>query len=153
VAMGDPSNSGARFQPAIAGIFCEKCGDDCLSATGETHGEFPAGLKSVRTICAEQVGPDLIRRTFARGADGVLICGCLVGHCHTLDNNHQVLAHIHRTRLVLKELGLAPGRLRQEWICSPGGDSVREIIEEFTEQIRELGPVGKSTLQTLSQNA
>lgn len=144
--MGDPSKSENMFEPAIAGFFCAKCGDDCLSPEGETRGDFPASLKSVRIICAEKVGPDLIKQAFHIGADGVLICGCLVGKCQTLDNNAAVLGHIHKTHMVMKEMKIAPGRLRQEWICAEGGDKVREIVNEFAEQIRELGPLREEPL-------
>jgi len=139
--MGAPSSFESTFEPAIASFFCKKCGNDCLSKPGTSHGDFPASLKNVRIICAEKVGPDLIKQAFGNGADGVLICGCLVGLCKSLDNNAAVLAHIHQTKMAMKEMGIVPGRLRQEWICAPGGDSVRGIVDEFTEQIRALGPL------------
>lgn len=139
--MGESSNFKGSFEPAIAGFFCQVCGDDCLVDSGEHNGEFPNSLKSVRLICAEKVGPDLIRQAFEVGADGVLICGCLVGNCQSLDGNAQVLQHIHQSKMALRELGIPQGRLRQEWVCAEGGDCVRKIVEEFTEQIRALGPV------------
>ncbi|MEN8008223.1 MAG: hydrogenase iron-sulfur subunit [Candidatus Krumholzibacteriota bacterium] len=139
--MGDPSKSGERFEPAVAGFFCEQCGADCLSKAGESNGEYPDSLKSVRIICAEKVGPDLIRQSFEHGADGVIICGCLVGRCKTMDDNAQVLAHIHRSKLVLNEMGIAQGRLRQEWICSPEVENVRDIVADFVEHVRQMGPL------------
>lgn len=150
--MGDLMKSGKIFEPAIAGFFCQKCGNDCLSKTGNSNGEFPSSIKSVRIICAEKVGPDLIRRAFEIGADGVLICGCLVGHCQSLDGNNAVLDHIHQSKMVLKEMGIEQVRLRQEWICAPGGDSVRDIVDDFAEQIRELGPLKVRPERALRQN-
>ncbi len=150
--MGAPSSFGDTFEPAIAGFFCQKCGNDCFSESGTSHGDFPASLKNVRIICAEKVGPDLIRQAFGNGADGVLICGCLVGLCKSLDDNTAVLAHIHQAKMVMKEMDIVPGRLRQEWICAPGGDSVRDIVDEFTEQIRALGPLEVPVLGTLQEN-
>jgi F420-non-reducing hydrogenase iron-sulfur subunit len=139
--MGAPSSFGDRFEPAISGFFCQKCGNDCLSKSGTSNGDFPDSLKNVRIICAEKVGPDLIRQAFISGSDGVLICGCLVGSCKSLDNNAAVLGHIHQGKMIMKEMGIVPARLRQEWICAPGGDSVRGIVDEFTKQIRALGPL------------
>jgi len=44
----------------------------------------------------------------------------------------------------MKELigfvGISPGRLRLEWISSSEGAKFAEVMDEFTEQIRELGP-------------
>jgi coenzyme F420-reducing hydrogenase delta subunit len=151
--MGSPSTSGNSFQPAIAGFFCQKCGENCLSRMGESNGEYPAGLMSVRLICAEKVGPDLIKQAFKHGADGVLICGCLVGKCETLDNNTEVLAHIHQTKSVLREMGLAQGRLRQEWICEPEMDLIPDIVQQFARQLRELGPLKVSEPEAVEGNA
>lgn len=139
--MGAPTTSGNSFQPAIAGFFCQKCGDSCLSDIGGSNGEYPAELRSVRLICAEKVGPDLIRQAFEHGADGVLICGCLVGKCDTLHTNAQVLSHIHQTKALLREMGLAPGRLRQEWICEPEMNLIPDIVDQFARQLRQLGPL------------
>lgn len=151
--MGAPSTSGNSFQPAIAGFFCQKCGDSCLSQIGDSNGEYLAGLSSVRLICAEKVGPDLIRQAFKHGADGVLICGCLVGKCDTMDSNSQVLAHIHQTKVLLREMGLAQGRLRQEWICEPEMDLIPDIVNQFARQLRELGPLKVSEPGVYEGNA
>lgn len=139
--MGAPSISGERFEPAIAGFFCQKCEEGCNGPAGETPGGYPASLKSVRIMCAEKVDSGLIRQAFENGADGILICGCLIGKCQTLDGNAEVLTHIHKTHMVMKEMDIIPGRLRQEWICASGGERVRNVVMEFTKQIRALGPL------------
>lgn len=151
--MGAPSTFGDTFEPAISGFFCQKCGDDGLSQTEESLGGLSPNLKNVKIICAEKVGSDLIRQAFENGSDGILICGCLVGRCESLDGNAEVLAHIHQTKMVLKEMNIAPGRLRQEWVCAPGGDCVSEIIDGFTEQIRALGPLNLTVLGVYQENA
>ena len=151
--MGAQSTSGNSFQPAIAGFFCKKCGECCLSKSGKTNGEFPDGLQSVRLICAEKVGSDLIRQAFRNGADGVLICGCLIGKCDTLDGNAEVLTHIHKTKTVLREMGLAQGRIRQQWICDPELDNVPGIVEEFAQSLRDLGPLHVAEHEVLREEA
>ena len=145
--MGVRTKDGSSFQPAIAGFFCEKCGENCLSSAGETNGEYPDNLKSVRLICAEKVEPGLIRQAFGHGADGVLICGCLIGQCKSMDDNTAVLGHIHRSNTVLKEMGIEQGRLRQEWVCTPGVESVRDIVTDFVDHLRTLGPLRSSTTE------
>jgi F420-non-reducing hydrogenase iron-sulfur subunit len=139
--MGEPSTSGETFEPAIAGFFCEKCGKDCLGEANELPVDFPPHLKSIRLMCAEKVTAEMIQQAFENGVDGVLICGCLVGKCQSAGKNAEVLAQIHQGKMVLRKMGLPPGRLRQEWICGPHVDHVRAIVEEFAEQIRPLGPL------------
>ena len=151
--MGAPSTSGERFEPAIAGFFCQKCEEDSNGPPGETPGGYPASLKSVRIMCAEKVDSGQIRQAFENGADGILICGCLIGKCQTLDGNAEVLGHIHKTHMVLKEMDIIPGRLRQEWICASGGERVRDVVLEFTKQIRALGPLNYRTQNIFQENA
>lgn len=139
--MGEPTKSSHSFEPNIAGFFCQKCEKSSRLEQGSRNGEYLPGLASVRLICAEKVKPELIREAFRVGADGVLICGCLVGKCDTLDGNAEVLNHIHQSKAVLREMGLAQGRLRQEWICEPELECVPGIVAEFRNQLRQLGPV------------
>jgi coenzyme F420-reducing hydrogenase delta subunit len=44
----------------------------------------------------------------------------------------------------MKELigfvGISPGRLRLEWISGSEGAKFAMVMDEFTQQIRELGP-------------
>jgi F420-non-reducing hydrogenase iron-sulfur subunit len=150
--MDAPSTSEGSFEPAIAGFFCEKCGKDCLGESGEHPVDFPPHLKSIRLMCAEKVSPDMIKQAFESGADGVLICGCLVGKCQSAGKNPEVLQQIHGGKLVLREMGLPQGRLRQEWVCGPHVDDVRKIVEEFAEQIRSLGPLHGQTPEAYQEN-
>ena len=41
---------------------------------------------------------------------------------------------------MVRLLGLEEGRLRLEWISAAEGARFAEVINEFTEQVRELGP-------------
>ena len=129
------------FEPAIAGFFCEKCSHGCLKSMGQHPVDFPPHLKSMRILCAEKVKPEMIRQALQGGADGVLICGCLIGKCRSARKNPQVLTRIHREKMTLAQLGLPQARLRHEWIAVPEVDDVRKMVEDFAEQIRSLGPV------------
>ena len=44
----------------------------------------------------------------------------------------------------MKELigfvGISPGRLRLEWISGSEGAKFASVMDEFTQQVRELGP-------------
>jgi F420-non-reducing hydrogenase iron-sulfur subunit len=48
----------------------------------------------------------------------------------------------HLTEELVHLLGIAPGRLRLEWVSSAEGIRFAEIMREFSEQIESLGPAG-----------
>jgi len=44
------------------------------------------------------------------------------------------------TKELVGILGIAPERLRLEWISSAEGTRFAEVAREFTDQVRSLGP-------------
>lgn len=47
------------------------------------------------------------------------------------------------TKRILEFSGMEPGRFRVEWISASEGNRFAEVVTEFTEQIRNLGPQTK----------
>lgn len=93
-------------------------------------------------MCTGRLDPALIGKAFKKGLDGMLVVGCYFGDCHYISGNHQAKAKIDMTRRLFTHVGLNPERLsfRQ---CSSGEASVFvQIVGEFTEKIRSLGPLG-----------
>jgi len=93
-------------------------------------------------MCTGRIDPAIVAGAFNKGLDGLLAVGCYFGDCHYITGNHQAKAKMDITRKLLKHVGLNEDRLafRQ---CSSGEASVFvDIITEFTEKIRSLGPLG-----------
>ncbi len=93
-------------------------------------------------MCTGRIDPAMVAGAFNKGLDGLLAVGCYFGDCHYITGNHQAKAKMDITRKLLKHVGLNEDRLafRQ---CSSGEASVFvDIITEFTEKIRSLGPLG-----------
>lgn len=42
---------------------------------------------------------------------------------------------------MLAQFGIEEGRVRLEWVSASEGDRFAAIVDEMTEQIRELGPL------------
>jgi F420-non-reducing hydrogenase iron-sulfur subunit len=42
--------------------------------------------------------------------------------------------------LILEDLGIEPERFRLEWVSASEGQRFADVIKEFTNQIKELGP-------------
>ena len=93
-------------------------------------------------MCTGRIDPAMVARAFKKGLDGLLVVGCYFGDCHYITGNFQAKAKIDMTRKVLQHIGVNDQRLafRQ---CSSGEASVFvELVGEFDEKIRELGPLG-----------
>jgi coenzyme F420-reducing hydrogenase delta subunit len=46
-------------------------------------------------------------------------------------------------RRILEYVGIEPDRLRLEWVSASEGGRFAQVVDEFTETIRELPPIAK----------
>jgi F420-non-reducing hydrogenase iron-sulfur subunit len=95
----------------------------------------------MRVMCSSRVDPQHILYAFREGADGVFIGGCHPGDCHYVEGNYKTLRRIMLFKPMLETLGIDPRRVRLEWISAAEGKKYAETMDEFTEQIRALGPL------------
>lgn len=95
-------------------------------------------------MCTGRIDLSFIIRAFSKGADGVIIGGCWPGECHYVtEGNYDALANVHIMKKLLERIGLDPERLRIAWIAASEGSRFAEIMSEFSQKTRELGPLGQ----------
>ena len=95
-------------------------------------------------MCTGRVDLSFVIRSFAKGADGVIIGGCWLGECHYVtEGNYDALANMHLGRRMLEHIGVKPERLRIEWIAASEGARFAEVMTDFTQEIKDLGPIGE----------
>ena len=135
------------FEPKIAGFLCNWCSYTGADLTGTSRLKYPANLRSIRVMCSGRVDPGFVLDAFRHGADGVLICGCHPGDCHYVEGNHKALRRYHLLRRLMQEMSIPPERLRLEWVSASEGQHFQEVVTEFTEQIRGLGPLALRELE------
>lgn len=92
-------------------------------------------------MCSGRVDPGFIFDALRAGADGVLICGCHPGDCHYHEGNYKCMRRIPLTKIVLRNMGVDPRRLRLEWVSASEGARFQQVVTEFTEELRALGPL------------
>ena len=96
-------------------------------------------------MCSGRVDLDFILRAFSKGHDGVFIGGCKLDECNYVTHgNYDVLAITHLCKKILEHSGLNPKRLRTEFMSGADGNLLAEYSDDFSRQIKELGPLGKS---------
>ena len=130
-----------EFNPRIVGFFCNWCTYLAADLAGTSRMRYAPNVRVVRTMCSGRVDPQLVLWAFRNGADGVLIGGCHPGDCHYQEGNYKALRRTRLLRKMLPQFGIEPERLRLEWISASEGERLRDVMNEFTEQIRRLGPL------------
>ena len=86
------------------------------------------------------VSPDLVVRALSKGADGVLVLGCHLGECHYMEGNFNAAKRMAVIKNLLAFTGIDPERLRVEWVSSAEAPKLVQIVTEFSNQIKALGP-------------
>jgi F420-non-reducing hydrogenase iron-sulfur subunit len=130
------------WSPRIVAFFCNWCTYTAADLAGVSRLKYAANVRVIRLMCSGRVDPQFVVEALARGADGVLIGGCHPGDCHYVEGNTKMLRRFQLLRRLLQDLGLAPERVRLEWISAAEGEKVKTVINEMTAQLRALGPLG-----------
>jgi F420-non-reducing hydrogenase iron-sulfur subunit len=67
--------SNDSFEPTIIGFLCNWCAYAGADLAGVSRLQYPANLRTIRTLCSATVRPDQILKAFQKGADGVFVGG------------------------------------------------------------------------------
>jgi len=129
------------FEPQIMCFLCKWCTSGAADLAGTSRIHYLPNSINLRVMCSSRVDPQHILYAFRQGADGVFLGGCHPGDCHYVEGNYKTLRRITLLKIMLQDLGIDPKRLRLEWISAAEGKKFAETMDEFTEQIRALGPL------------
>ena len=139
----------SEFEPVIVGFFCNWCTSSAADLAGTSRMKYPPNIRPIRVMCSGSVDPVYILRALLEGADGVLIGGCHPGDCHYINGNLKARRRVAVIKTILKTLGLDERRVRLEWISASEGKKFVDVVKDFTEEIKKLGPKKKKKIETL----
>ena len=95
-------------------------------------------------MCSGRVDLEFVLRAFSNGMDGVFIGGCRLNECNYITHgNYHALNMVLLCRKIMEHIGLNPDRLRIEFMSSAEGILFAEVMSEFGNKVKELGPLGK----------
>jgi len=130
----------SEFQPKIIAFVCTWCTYAGADLAGTSRIKYEPNVKLVRFPCTGRVDFTFLLKAFAKGADGIIVSGCHPNDCHYISGNF----HARRRWMVFRELveflGLDTKRLCFSWVSAAEGIFWAEIVNNFTEEIRQLGP-------------
>ncbi len=94
-------------------------------------------------MCSGRVDLEFVLRALSNGSDGVFIGGCRLNECNYITHgNFHALNMVLLCKKIMEHIGLNPDRLRIEFMSSGDGIRFAEIIDDFTGQVKEMGPLG-----------
>ncbi len=130
-----------QFEPRIVGFLCRWCSYTGADLAGTSRMQYPANLAAIRVMCSGRVDPTFVVKALKDGADGVLIAGCHPGDCHYSEGNYKAMRRYPMLLNLLDQFGIDRSRVRLEWISASEGERFAEVVTEFTEQLKTLGPL------------
>lgn len=133
--------SNVSFEPRLVGFLCNWCSYTGADLAGTARMVYAPNIRIIRVMCSGRVDPQFVLKAFREGADGVLISGCHPGDCHYQEGNYKALRRYKLLGRMLEQLGIEQERCRLVWVSASEGARFQQIVNEFTEQIRRLGPL------------
>jgi len=133
------------FDPNIIGFLCNWCSYAGADLAGVSRIQYPTNLRVIKVMCSGRVEPGMILNLLETGADGVLITGCHIGDCHYITGNLHTKRKYSLLQKLISKTGLEPQRVRLEWNSAAEGQRFANLVTEFTEQIRAIGPTPLKT--------
>jgi F420-non-reducing hydrogenase iron-sulfur subunit len=129
-----------EFEPLIVNFCCNWCSYTGADLAGVSRLQYPTNIRIIRVMCSSMIHLNLVIDALTKGADGVLICGCHIGDCHYEDGNEKTEKRAEAITLMLEDFGLEEERFRLEWVSASEGPRFAQVVKDFTEQIKKLGP-------------
>jgi len=129
-----------EFEPKIVGFCCNWCSYAGADLAGVSRIQYPPNVRIIRVMCSGRIDPILLFETLINGADGALVLGCHPGDCHYLEGNYQAERKVRMAKKLMEQVGINPDRFHLDWVSASEGQRFANIIKEFVELIKNLGP-------------
>jgi len=130
-------------KPRIIGFLCENDAYPALDTAGLKRLKHSAYIRFISVRCLGAVNIIWINDALSSGFDGVLLVGCKSGddyQCHFIRGSELMGTRGENVQEKLQQLALESERVRMEEIAITDHDRLVQIIEEFAEEIEEVGP-------------
>lgn len=130
------------FEPRLLVFCCNWCSYAGADLAGVSRFQYPPNIRVIRVMCSGRVDPSFVLKAIKDGVDGVLISGCHIGDCHYISGNEYTRERFDRLhKILIKQLGINEKRVRLEWVSASEGKRFADVITEFTNEIKDLGPL------------
>ena len=129
-----------HFEPLLIAFCCQYCSYSAADLAGSMRLQYPPNVRIVRTPCTGRLEVEFFMKAFERGADGILVAGCLEGGCHFTEGNLLAKNRVGYTRKLLSESGLEEERIRMINISAAQARPFVDYVNEMLATLKNLGP-------------
>jgi coenzyme F420-reducing hydrogenase delta subunit/ferredoxin len=96
-------------------------------------------------MCSGRVDLGFILRAFSNGVDGVFVGGCRLNECNYITHgNYHALNLVLLCKKIMAHIGMNPERLRIEFMSGGEGIHFVDVVEDFVQKVKAIGPLGKA---------
>lgn len=127
------------FEPKILGFLCNWCSYAGADLAGVSRIQYPPNIRVIRVMCSGRIDPVFIFKALQIGIDGIIVMGCHPGDCHYLEGNYEAEKKFEMVKKFLTLINF-DNRIRLEWVSASEGARYAQVVKDFVEQIREVGP-------------
>jgi coenzyme F420-reducing hydrogenase delta subunit len=113
--------------------------------------KYPTNTRILLVPCTGRVDFGHIFEAFEKGADGVVVAGCLKDQCHFIDGNIIAEHRVEEAKKTLKVLGIDPDRLEMIFNSAGMPREFATFMNEFTERIMEKKRIERDKLTIFSE--
>ena len=121
-------------KPRIVVFTCNWNAYSGLETAGFERRSYPATVLPLKVQCLGRLSPAIILKAFEKGADGVMLIGCIPEECHYEFGSRHAAELFEEVREVANLLGFE-GRLKFLEVPAGAGDRVTREVQVFVSQI------------------
>jgi F420-non-reducing hydrogenase iron-sulfur subunit len=124
-----------RRNPRIVLFQCQYCLTSSADQEWVEH-DLPRNVKLVKVPCSGRISPLFIMNAFQKGADGVMVSGCMAEKCHFITSNLSARRQLDEFREFLIYLGLEPERFKFLWMNINERGLIQKEIADFSAMLK-----------------
>lgn len=131
-------SSSIGFEPKIVVFACENSGWLAAEQATQLSLSYPK-TELIKLPCSGKMDVIYFLKALEK-ADGTIILACQKDNCKFLKGNVRAAQRVNQTQNLLNEIGLEKDRVGIYYLAANMGHKFSEILQNFYDKIRELGP-------------
>ena len=120
-------------EPRVVIITCNWNAHESLQQAGRLALRLPKGVRHLKLECLGQIGSATILTAFEKGADGVMLIGCVPEECHYEFGSRRAQDLFRETRELARLLGYGEEQLAFHQVRTGEGAALVKRVQAFVD--------------------